>query len=435
VDLILSIAAYSPAPSTLRPANRAWRIAAVIVAAVVVLAGSAIAATPAYAAAVSSTPDGMTFSADDSDPGAGATVTSYDATVASGGFDVVIPSSVTIDGKTYPVTAIGEDVFHNKGLTSVVIPTTVKTIGYGAFAGNTLSFVDIPDSVITIGESAFYDTGLTAASLGNSVETIENYAFEENDLATVVIPDSVTEIGEYAFNDNALTSVTLGSSLVTIMQSAFFGNLLTAVVLPDSLVTIGGGAFFGSDLTSVTFPASIATIGPGAFKLNDSLSDVVFLGAAPTTFTPAGPSESLGASPSILVHYGSAFASPAAAAGFTSPTWQGYSAILNPIVTFNLSDHGTAIAPTEVPFGTAMEAPTEPTASGYTFTGWYTDAAMTTRADFSTVIADDATLFAGWTASAASMLPATGSSVPLLPIGALAILLLAAGIALRRRMA
>jgi uncharacterized repeat protein (TIGR02543 family)/LPXTG-motif cell wall-anchored protein len=412
-----------------------WRIAAVIVAAVLVLAGSAIAATPAYAVAVSFTEDGMTFSADDSDPAAGATVTSYDATIASGGTDAVIPSSVSSGGKTYPVVAIGDAAFKDEGLTSVVIPTTVKTIGYLAFASNTMSFVDIPDSVITIGESAFYDTELTAVTMGNSVETIGNNAFEENRLATVLIPDSVTEIGELAFYDNLLTSVTLGGSLVTIMGFAFDDNLLTAVVLPDSLVTIGSGAFFGSDLTSVTFPASIATIGPSAFRDNGSLTDVVFLGAAPTTFTAAGVSGSLGTSPSILVHYGSAFASPAAAAGFISPTWQGYKAARNPIVTFDLSGRGAAIAPKEAVFRTTIAAPTEPTASGYTFTGWYTDAALTTRADFSTVIADDATLFAGWTASAASMLPATGSSVPLLPIGALAVLLLAAGIALRRRMA
>ena len=413
VDLILSIAVYSPAPSTLRPANRVWRIAAVIVAAVLVLAGSVIAATPAYADAVSLTEDGMTFSADDSDPAAGATVTSYDEEIASGRFDAVIPSSVTIAGETYPVVAIGEAALMDKRLKSVVIPSSVKVIGEDAFRANFLTSVVIPDSVTSIGDDAFNYNSLTTVTIGNSVATIGESAFEDNDLETVVIPDSVTTIGESAFYENSLTSVTLGSSLVTIEESAFKDNLLT----------------------SVTFPASIAAIGADAFELNGSLSDVVFLGAAPTMFVPTGLNGSLGTSPSILVHYGSAFASPAAAAGFTSPKWQGYSAILNPIVTFNLSDHGTAIAPTEVPFGTAMEAPTEPTASGYTFTGWYTDAALTTRADFSTVIADDATLFAGWTASAASMLPATGSSVPLLPIGALAVLLLAAGIALRRRMA
>ncbi|QYH34580.1 leucine-rich repeat protein [Salinibacterium sp. M195] len=414
----MSIAAYSPAPIALRPANRTSRIAAAIVAAVLVLAGSALAATPAYAAAVSFTEDGMTFSADDSDPAAGATVTSYDVTIASGGFDADIPSSVAFAGETYPVVAVGATSFRDVKITSVVIPNSVKVIGNSAFEANFLASVVIPDSVTSIGDSAFNYNKLTTVTIGNSVETIGDDAFEDNDLETVVIPDSVTTMGEYAFSDNSLTSVTLGASLVDIKLYAFYEN----------------------EITTVTIPASVTGIDRRAFADNGSLADVVFLGAAPTAFFAAGSDGSLGRSPSIVVHYSSVFADPAAAAGFTTPTWQGYNAVPNPIVTFDLSGRGAAIAPTDVPFGTAMAAPAEPTASGYTFSGWYTDAALTTLADFSTVIAADTTLFAGWTVAAAAadaepMLAATGSSAPLLPIGVLAALLLAAGIVLRRRMA
>ncbi|MBH0117265.1 leucine-rich repeat protein [Salinibacterium sp. NG253] len=416
---MMNSAASSPAPIADRPANRMGRIAAVLVASALVAAGSAIAATPAYAFPVLITQDGMTFEGDDFDPAAGATVTAYNPTAASGGTDAVIPSSVTISGDTYPVVSIGYAAFRDEGLTSVVIPSSVKVIGNSAFEANHLDSAVIPNSVTSLGDSAFNYNGMTTVTIGNSVESIGEYAFEDNDLETVVIPDSVTTIGEYAFYENSLTSVTLGSSLVTIDDSAFEGNLLT----------------------SVTFPASIAAIGAGAFQLNGSPFDVVFLGAAPTMFVPAGLNGSLGASSPTLVHYGSAFAAPAVAAGFTSPTWQGYNVILNPIVTFDLAGRGAAIAPTEVPFGAALAAPAEPTASGYTFDGWYTDAALTTLADFSTVIAADTALFAGWSAVAAAaadaepMLAATGISAPLLPIGVLAALLLAAGIVLRRRMA
>ena len=41
------------------------------------------------------------------------------------------------------------------GITSVVIPNTVKIIGEGAFRHNNLTSVEIPDTVTSIGGSAF----------------------------------------------------------------------------------------------------------------------------------------------------------------------------------------------------------------------------------------------------------------------------------------
>ncbi|PJJ78357.1 putative repeat protein (TIGR02543 family) [Salinibacterium amurskyense] len=413
----MNSAASSPVPMAHRPANRMGRIAAVLVASALVAAGSAITATPAYAFPVLFTQDGMTFSGDDFDPDAGATVTAYNPTAASGGTDAVIPSSVTFAGETYPVVAIGNTAMRDEGLTSVVIPSSVKVIGNSAFEANHLDSAVIPNSVTSIGNSAFNYNGMTTVTIGNSVETIGEYAFEGNDLETVVIPDSVTTIQRYAFSDNSLTSVTLGASVVDIKQYAFYEN----------------------QLTTVTIPASVTDIERRVFADNGSLADVVFLGAAPAAFVAAGSDGSLGGSPSIVVHYSSVFADPAAAAGFTTPTWQGYNAVPNPVVTFDLSGRGAAIAPKEAVFRTVIAAPAEPTASGYTFSGWYTDAALSTLADFSTPITANTALFAGWAAVAAAdtepMLAETGSSAPLLPIGVLSALLLAAGIVLRRRTA
>ena len=66
--------------------------------------------------------------------------------------DVVIPSSITVEGKEYTVTSIGVNAFREDfGLTSVTIPNSVTSIGDYAFNGcSGLTSVTIPLSLIHI---------------------------------------------------------------------------------------------------------------------------------------------------------------------------------------------------------------------------------------------------------------------------------------------
>ena len=65
-------------------------------------------------------------------------------------------------------------------------------------------------------------------------------------------------------------------------------------------------------------------------------------------------------------------------------------------VSFNMSGHGTAPASQTVADGDKATKHTDPTASGYTFKGWYTDSTFQTAFDFGTVIHADTTLYAKW---------------------------------------
>lgn len=86
----------------------------------------------------------------------------YSVTVTEGHIggaeEITIPSTVTIDGKDYPVTKIGNGAFWNcRNLLSVTIPDSVTYIGEGAFEDcESIESYVIPDSVgDNIGKDAF----------------------------------------------------------------------------------------------------------------------------------------------------------------------------------------------------------------------------------------------------------------------------------------
>ena len=74
--------------------------------------------------------------------------------------EIVIPSTITYDGKNYNVTSIGERAFwsgkENSCLTSVTIPEGVISIGDNAFGNCTaLTSITIPNSIKQIGVDVF----------------------------------------------------------------------------------------------------------------------------------------------------------------------------------------------------------------------------------------------------------------------------------------
>ena len=232
-----------------------------------------------------------------------------------------------------PVKTIYDGAFSRKNITSVIIPDSVTSIGYGAFSGCTsLSSVEIGDSVTSIGSSAFSGcSSLSSVVIPDSVTSIGSSAFSGcSSLSSVVIPDSVTSIGSSAFYGcKKLSSVVIGDSVTSIGESAFNGcTSLSSVVIPDSVTSIGGSAFYGchsslyteyeygkyvrsgdnpyavligttnynmstytinentkhiayyafwgcSRLTSITIPDSVTSIGDEAFEECTSLSSVV----------------------------------------------------------------------------------------------------------------------------------------------------------------
>jgi len=165
--------------------------------------------------------------------------------------------SLDLSGSTFSGNEIDNAFTNCAGLTSIIIPDTVTSIGDGAFSGCTglTSFI-IPNSVTSIGNSAFVDcTGLTS----------------------ITIPDSVTSIGDLAFGFcTGLTSITIPNSVTSIGNAAFFYCAgLTSLTIPDSVTSIGDLAFgFCTGLTSITIPNSVTSIGDMVFSGCTSLTSI-----------------------------------------------------------------------------------------------------------------------------------------------------------------
>ena len=242
--------------------------------------------------------------------------------------DVVIPSSITVEGQEYTVTSIGASAFSLcSGLTSITIPNSVGSIGVQAFWYCTgLTSITIPNSVTYIGVYAFVGcTGLTSITIPNSVTSIGAGAFSNcSNLTSVTIPNSVTSIGVNVFEwCIGLTSVTIPNSVTSIGNGAFHDcSGLTSVTIGNSVTSIGAGAFSNcSSLTSVIIPNSVTSIGGNAFAKCTKLENV-YCYAEKVPSTDATAFEESNIASSTLHVPGSALSSYQA----TAP-WSGFGTI------------------------------------------------------------------------------------------------------------
>ena len=204
---------------------------------------------------------------------------------------IVLPQKY--NGKNYNIAQYA--FYKCTGLTSLVIPNTVRSVGdYSFYACSCLMSVSIPNSVTDIGRSAFLGCSrLTSVTIPNSVTNIGNSAFSGcSGLTSVTIPSSITSIDNAVFSDcRGLTSVTIPSSVTNIGGAAFSGcSGLTSITIPNSVISIDASAFSGcSRLASVTIPNSVTSIGASAFYGCNNLVDLKYNAKNVTTSSYNSP--------------------------------------------------------------------------------------------------------------------------------------------------
>ncbi|MBO4851404.1 MAG: leucine-rich repeat protein [Prevotella sp.] len=258
----------------------------------------------------------------------------------------------------HPVVEIGGSCFAgNKDMTSIIITNGIVKIGEDAFTGcHSLTNISFPITILEIGNGAFCNcTALTSVTLPERLGKVENNLFNGcTKLEGVTIPNSVTSIGEFAFYECAnLESVTIGNGVTTIGESAFRNcTSLKSITLPNSVTEIVNYAFDNSGLTDVNYAGTKAQWNKVKITPIYAFAEI---------------------SPAPTIHWLCT-------------------------ATFDMQGVGTAPEAQAVYSGNPVSAPTPaPTAQGYTFGGWYANAACTTAYDFTKKLDDNITIYAKWT--------------------------------------
>ena len=182
--------------------------------------------------------------------------------------NIVIPSTVTYNGKQYTVTKIGTGAFRNcTGLTAVTLPNAMTSIGRNAFRDCTgLTTVTISNSVTSIGSYAFYGcTGLTEVTIPNAMTDIGGWAFTYcTGLQTVI------------WNAHNVQDIPLSKS-GTPMPPFLYCKNLTDFVFGDEVEHIPAYLCYNlTSLKNLVIGNSVTTIGSYAFSSCTGLKKVIW---------------------------------------------------------------------------------------------------------------------------------------------------------------
>ncbi|MBO4463622.1 MAG: leucine-rich repeat domain-containing protein [Prevotella sp.] len=162
---------------------------------------------------------------------------------------IIIPASVTFNGRTLNVVGIADKAFkNNRNLISVTVPEGVTYIGDAAFCGcSSLASISLPNSLSSIGyswdrcEGAFYGCrSLKSIFIPDAIKSIVEKTFRKCGLESIIIGKGVEEIKDYAFDAcTNMKTVIIPSNVAIIGESAFSNcSSLDTLIFEDSDVPL-----------------------------------------------------------------------------------------------------------------------------------------------------------------------------------------------------
>lgn len=229
--------------------------------------------------------------------------------------NITIPSKI---GK-YTVISIGDYAFANTTIKTITIPSTVRTIGKGAFgncelltsvyglencenllqipedtfrACSSLNNIELPPNIVYIGKRAFaFCEKLESIDFPAKLKKIDDHAFTScESLSRVEFSDSIITLGSTVFGAcNELSEIVLPVSVTNYSTAPFAGcqSLATIIVAEDNAyVSVIDNSIYNKELTTIwcypsgktdkefIVPEGIENIGPCTFAYNNHLESV-----------------------------------------------------------------------------------------------------------------------------------------------------------------
>ncbi|MBQ9747470.1 MAG: leucine-rich repeat protein [Clostridia bacterium] len=164
------------------------------------------------------------------------------------------------------------------------VPSSVRTIAGGAFAGAGIKRLVLPEGLTEIGGSAFYSAyAMESIVLPSTLKSIDSFAFLECvALKEIDIPDG-TALGTYLFRScSSLTRASLPRDLTELPDGIFDSCAkLTSVSIPDGVTVIGQFAFnYCTALPEIKIPQAVRTVRSYAFRNCQSLTAIDLSGVS-----------------------------------------------------------------------------------------------------------------------------------------------------------
>lgn len=169
------------------------------------------------------------------------------------------------------------------GITSVVLPKTLKTIAPGAFQDcDALTAVFLPSSLSSFGAGAFSNCDSLKAIYVDTANAYYMATITPDVHAGVLFDKTMKELVLYPAG-RLVSEYETPSTVKTINESAFSGNMyLNLLRISGSCTSIEKEAFrYSQSLTKVLVGSGVESIGESAFANLSSLALVIFQGDAP----------------------------------------------------------------------------------------------------------------------------------------------------------
>lgn len=194
--------------------------------------------------------------------------------------DVVIKSSITVDGKSYKVNEIGLNEYlefiYAPQIKSVSIPSSVTTIDPSFFKKcSSLVSISSESAKYVVKDNVLYNNDYTQIIVVCK------------DVQSITIPETVTAVNAGLYNCTNLTEIRLPNS-IELSYNSFYGcSSLTEFIVDESNhhFSVNNGMLFSKDLTrliavpagldNVTIPSSVSVIGRYAFWTCTKIKNVI----------------------------------------------------------------------------------------------------------------------------------------------------------------